>query len=153
MKTNYELIQEFHTAFNKIPDPEKPTQINRDMVILRAKLMFEEFKETLDEMGISLKREKDGSLKLVDKSDVPGFDPAIDLSKLSKELADLLYVVYGTAAAFGIPIDEVYQSVHVSNMSKLGPDGKPVYREDGKVLKGPNYQPPQIREIIDAHSK
>ncbi len=63
--------------------------------------------------------------------------------QIAKELADLLYVVYGTADAFGIDIDRVFEEVHRSNMSKLV-DGKPLKREDGKVLKGPNYTPPNL---------
>ncbi len=67
-----------------------------------------------------------------------------DLPDLAKELADLLYVVYDTSAAFGLDIDRVFAEVHSSNMSKLDADGKPIYREDGKVLKGPNYQSPNL---------
>lgn len=69
--------------------------------------------------------------------------------ELTKELADLLYVVYGMAVTFGLPIDEVFERVHRSNMSKLGDDGKPIYRDDGKVLKGPNYQPPKLDDLFD----
>jgi len=76
----------------------------------------------------------------------------VNVVNLAKELADLLYVVYGTAAAYGIPIDDVYREVHRSNMSKLGPDGKPIYREDGKVLKGPNYTPADIQKVLDGKS-
>ena len=68
--------------------------------------------------------------------------------KLTKELADLLYVTYGFAVTFGLPIDEVFERVHRSNMSKLGDDGKPVYREDGKVLKGPNYEKPNLEDLF-----
>lgn len=70
-----------------------------------------------------------------------------DLPPLAKELADLLYVVYDAAAAFGLDIDKVFAEVHSSNMSKLGSDGKPIYREDGKVLKGPNYTPPNLEWV------
>ena len=73
----------------------------------------------------------------------------IDKAALTKELADLLYVTYGFAVTFGLPIDEVFERVHRSNMSKLGDDGKPIYREDGKVLKGPNYQPPKLDDLFD----
>lgn len=59
-----------------------------------------------------------------------------------KELTDLLYVCYWTAAKIGIDVNEAFRRVHASNMSKLGPDGKPVKREDGKVLKGPATTPP-----------
>jgi predicted HAD superfamily Cof-like phosphohydrolase len=75
---------------------------------------------------------------------------AIDPKKLTKELADLLYIVYGTAVTFGLPLEEVFTEVHRSNMSKLGADGKPLYRADGKVLKGPNYQEPDLDRYFTA---
>ena len=65
-----------------------------------------------------------------------------------KELADLVYVGYQYAENMGWFLDEALDRVHKSNMSKLGEDGKPIYREDGKVLKGPNYQPPDLSDII-----
>ena len=67
---------------------------------------------------------------------------------LAKELTDLLYVCYWTAAKIGIDINEAFRRVHASNMSKLGPDGKPVKRGDGKVLKGPNYRAPDLSDIV-----
>lgn len=70
------------------------------------------------------------------------------LRRLLKELADLRYVVEGAAVTFGLPIDEAYTEVHRSNMSKLGPDGLPLYRADGKVLKGPNYREPDMERFI-----
>ena len=76
-------------------------------------------------------------------------DAPLDKAALTKELADILYVVYGFAVTFGLPIDEVFERVHRSNMSKLGDDGKPLYRDDGKVLKGPNYQPPKLDDLFD----
>ena len=71
-----------------------------------------------------------------------------DLAELAKELCDLVVVVVGTAVSFGIPFDECFAEVHRSNMSKLGADGKPIYNELGKVQKGPNYSPANLREII-----
>lgn len=67
---------------------------------------------------------------------------------LAKELTDLLYVCYWTAAKIGIDVNEAFRRVHASNMSKLGPDGKPVKREDGKVLKGPGYHAPDLSDIV-----
>lgn len=129
MKTNFELVKEFHAAFNKEPDPTTPTQLPLEKESLRLKLIQEEKNELFAEF---YKAPPNG----------------VDLANMAKELADLLYVVYGTAAAYGIPIDDVYREVHKSNMSKLGEDGKPIYREDGKVLKGPNYKAPDIESII-----
>ena len=65
-----------------------------------------------------------------------------------KELADLVYVCYQYAASQDWDLDEAMRRVHKSNMSKLGEDGKPIYRGDGKVLKGPNYTPPQLGDLI-----
>ena len=65
-----------------------------------------------------------------------------------KELADLVYVCYQYAANLGWDLDEAMHRVHESNMSKLDEYGKPVYREDGKVLKGPNYQPPNLEDLV-----
>jgi predicted HAD superfamily Cof-like phosphohydrolase len=65
-----------------------------------------------------------------------------------KELADLVYVCYQMAASQDWDQDEAMRRVHESNMSKLGEDGKPIYRADGKVLKGPNYKPPYLNDLI-----
>ena len=73
---------------------------------------------------------------------------ASDPAHLLKELADLVYVTYGFAATFGWNLDEAVRRVHASNMSKLGADGQPIYREDGKVLKGPNYEQPDLSDLV-----
>ena len=67
---------------------------------------------------------------------------------LLKELCDLQYVLSGFVVTFGLPFDEAFKRVHESNMSKLGPDGKPIYREDGKVLKGPTYKKPDLSDLV-----
>jgi NTP pyrophosphatase (non-canonical NTP hydrolase) len=105
----------------------------RDLLKMRTKLIEEETKEAAQE---TLWEDALGN-------------PVIDKAELTKELADLLYVTYGMAVTFGLPIDEVFERVHRSNMSKLGDDGKPIYREDGKVLKGPNYQPPDLTDLFE----
>ena len=69
-------------------------------------------------------------------------------SEALKELADLIYVCYQYAENMGWFLDEALDRVHQSNMSKLGEDGKPIYQEDGKVLKGPNYKPPSLTDLI-----
>lgn len=73
---------------------------------------------------------------------------AEDLLAVADGLADLLYVVFGTAVAYGIPIDRVFAEVHASNMSKLGQDGRPIIGEHGKRLKGPHYRPPDIAPLL-----
>ena len=71
-----------------------------------------------------------------------------DEAEQLKELADLVYVAYQMAASQDWDLDEAMRRVHQSNMSKLGEDGKPIYRADGKVLKGPNYKPPYLNDLI-----
>ena len=72
-----------------------------------------------------------------------------DLVEVADALADLLYVVYGAGAAFGINLDTCFHEVHSSNMSKLGKDGKPLYREDGKVMKGPDFREPDLESVLE----
>ena len=71
-----------------------------------------------------------------------------NLKEIADALTDILYVTYGMAHSFGIDIEECFREVHQSNMSKLGEDGKPIYREDGKVIKGPNYKPPNLKQYV-----
>ena len=69
-------------------------------------------------------------------------------SELLKELSDLVFVCYQFAATYNLDLDEALRRVYESNMSKLDEHGKPIYREDGKVLKGPNYQPPDLTHLF-----
>jgi len=71
-----------------------------------------------------------------------------DREAIAKELADLVYVAYGTALVYDIDLDEALRAVHDSNLTKLDDNGKPVLREDGKVLKGPNYKPPDMKGAL-----
>ncbi len=71
-----------------------------------------------------------------------------DLVEVADALADIVYVAFGTAHVYGIDLDAVLDAVHESNMSKLGADGAPVRRADGKVLKGPGYRPPAVRAAL-----
>jgi len=73
-----------------------------------------------------------------------------DIVGVADALADILYVTYGAGHAFGIDLDKCFKEVQRSNMSKLGEDGKPIYREDGKVLKGPNYSEPDLKSILQS---
>ena len=118
-------VQGFHRAFD-LPAPEHPTAVVPDEVRRsREELMREELRELTDAMM------------------------AEELVEIADGLADLLYVVFGTAVSYGIPIDQVFAEVHRSNMTKLGADGGPVIGEHGKRLKGPNYRPPQLRPLLD----
>lgn len=71
-----------------------------------------------------------------------------NLTEVADALTDILYVTYGAAAAFGFDIDECFAEVQRSNMSKLDENGKPLYREDGKIMKGPNYSEPDLENIV-----
>jgi predicted HAD superfamily Cof-like phosphohydrolase len=73
-----------------------------------------------------------------------------DLTEIADAITDILYVTYGAAHAFGIPIDDCFEEVQRSNMSKLGLDGKPMFRPDGKVLKGPNYSEPDLESVLQS---
>lgn len=97
---------------------------------MQRTLIVEEFKEFLD----------------AENQLLTGF--VVNATDTLKELADLVYVCYQYAENLGWDLDEALNRVHQSNMSKLGEDGEPVYREDGKVLKGPNYQPPNLSDLV-----
>jgi len=97
---------------------------------LQRTLIVEEFKEFLDAENQLIK----------------GY--VVNATDALKELADLVYVCYQYAENLGWDLDEALNRVHLSNMSKLGEDGNPIYREDGKVLKGPNYQPPNLSDLV-----
>jgi len=71
-----------------------------------------------------------------------------DLNEVADALTDILYVTYGAGHAFGINLDKCFNEVQSSNMSKLGQDGKPIYNENGKVLKGPNYFKPNLKKFV-----
>jgi predicted HAD superfamily Cof-like phosphohydrolase len=126
MKDKIKAVHEFHTAF-KLGIKKKPTaDIGEERNLLRYKLMREENEEYLEAANNN------------------------DLVEVADALGDMLYILCGTIIEHGMQdkIDEVFNEIQRSNMSKLGEDGKPIYREDGKVLKGPNYFKPNIGEIL-----
>lgn len=128
------VVREFHEAFG-LPAPTSPTAQDAATIRLRMRLINEEAEEVINELN-----------NLIYARDFGASDEV--LRRLLKELADLRYVVEGAAVTFGLPIDDAYEEVHRSNMSKLGEDGKPVYRHDNKVLKGPNYREPDMEQFI-----
>lgn len=75
------------------------------------------------------------------------------LVEIADALTDLLYVVYGAGHAYGIDLDKTFAEVHRSNMTKLGEDGKPIRREDGKVMKSSRYEPPKLEEIVHGNTE
>lgn len=122
-ETNFELAGDFMEAFGQevLDVPTWPDFSTRE---LRLELIREEYEE-LEEA--------------IENRDMTGVADA---------LTDLLYVIYGAGHAFGIDLDACYTEVHSSNMSKLGEDGRPLKREDGKVLKGPNFFEPELEMIL-----
>jgi predicted HAD superfamily Cof-like phosphohydrolase len=127
-KTNFERVKEFQETFglNMSDQPNLPAAGERD---LRIRLLEEEFNEYLDGEQNS------------------------DLVEIADALGDILYIAYGTAASYGIPLDEVFAEIHASNMSKLDENGQPIYRDDGKVLKSEKYFKPRIQDILDRHGR
>ena len=116
--------KEFRSKYNLKNSPTKKQRT------YQKNLIVEEFKEFLEAEGMLFRNNNQF--------------PAEAL----KELADLVYVCYQYAENMGWFLDEALDRVHQSNMSKLGEDGLPIYREDGKVLKGPNYAPPNLTDLI-----
>lgn len=124
MKSAYEQVRAFHKAFN-LYSPAHPILIRDELVALRIRLIDEE----LTEYQAAVNNE--------------------DLVEIADALADLAYVVIGTAVTHGLTrFDEIFNEVHRSNMSKLGPDGNPLMRADGKVLKSSLFTPPSLRPLI-----
>jgi predicted HAD superfamily Cof-like phosphohydrolase len=85
------------------------------------------------------------------KEELDEFEEAIkskNLKEVADSLTDILYVTYGAGHAFGINLDSCFEEVQKSNMSKAGKDGKPIYNEDGKVMKGPDYFEPDLEKFI-----
>tara|TARA_B100000700_G_scaffold210532_1_gene231454 strand:+ start:270 stop:641 length:372 start_codon:yes stop_codon:yes gene_type:complete len=86
------------------------------------------------------------------KEELDEFEEAIkgrNLTEVADSLTDILYVTYGAGIAFGIDLDKCFDEVQRSNMSKLGEDGKPIYNEHGKVMKGPKYFKPNLKKFIE----
>lgn len=122
-------VAEFHAAFG-LPASELPTSdIDPRLASLRIALLEEEAGEFVI---------------AAEKGDLVGIADA---------LADVVYVAYGTALTYGIDLDAMLREVHRSNMSKLGADGQPVVRDDGKVMKSDRYFPPAIGALLDAQGR
>lgn len=116
-------VRDFHTKMGRTDlNASKPNLPDQVVSTLRLALILEEYTELRES---------------VDKKDIVGVADA---------LGDLLYVVYGAAVTFGIDLEPVFNEIHRSNMTKEGAQA----REDGKILKGPNYTPPNLKPILDA---
>lgn len=117
------LVREFHLAFG-LDARATPTEVAPGLAAHRGELLAEEAAE-------------------VAEVSVEG-----PLDRLAHELADVVYVAYGTALVHGIDLDEVIAEIHRANMSKLGPDGQVARRADGKVLKGEHYRAPDVSAVL-----
>ena len=127
IKNELDAVQAFHEAF-KIGVNQKPTiEVSDKIKELRFNLMKEENEEYLEAVQNN------------------------DLVEVADALGDMLYILCGTILTHGMQhkITEVFEEIQRSNMSKLGEDRKPIYREDGKVMKGPNYFKPNIKAILN----
>ena len=121
--TNFEKVKEFMFTFGQ-EVKENPEFPNDNIVDLRIKLIEEELQELKDAIKNN------------------------DIVEVADALTDILVVTYGAGLAFGINLDKCFDEVHRSNMSKLSSEGKPIYNEYGKVMKGPNYSPPDLKKIV-----
>ena len=121
--TNFERVKKFMETFNQ-EIKEKAAFPNAKITALRVDLI----KEELNELKSAINQK--------------------DLKEVADALTDILYVTYGAGHAFGINLDKCFEEVQNSNMSKLGLDGKPIYNEKGKVMKGPNYFKPDLGKFV-----
>ncbi|MDO4880609.1 MAG: nucleoside triphosphate pyrophosphohydrolase family protein [Capnocytophaga sp.] len=126
MKRKLKAVEEFHNAFGLNVEPKPKADLPENIINLRFNLMKEENEEYLEAAQRG------------------------DLTEIADSLGDMLYVLCGTILEHGLQykIEEVFEEIHRSNMSKLGEDGKPLYREDGKVMKGAKYFKPNITKIL-----
>lgn len=127
MQNKIAAVHEFHAAFGLGIKNTATADLGEAKNLLRYKLMREENEEYLEAANDN------------------------DLVEVADALGDMLYILCGTIIEHGMQhkIEEVFNEIQRSNMSKLGADGKPIYREDGKVLKGPNYFKPDLQSILD----
>jgi predicted HAD superfamily Cof-like phosphohydrolase len=123
MKSNFELVKEFMITFGQ-ECKSSPTFPNEKIIALRESLIDEEFTEYQQ--------------AIMDR----------DIVDVADALTDMLYVIYGAGASFGIDLDACFKEVHASNMSKLDDDGKVLYREDGKIMKSSRYFEPDLTKIV-----
>ena len=122
--SNFEDVKTFMKTFGQMVRT-KPQFPNEETMQLRYDLI----KEELNELEQAMKTK--------------------DLKEVADALTDILYVTYGAGYAYGINLDKCFKEVQRANMSKLGKDGKPIYNDRGKVMKGPNYLPPNLKQFVE----
>lgn len=139
-----DLVRQFHETY-QIPIKESDPSLDSSRLNMRMGLIAEEFVELIQ----AVYGEK--SAKTIEEAYSQAFEldeEKRDVVEAADAMADLVYVIYGMALEMGIDLNAVLHEVQASNMSKLGVDGKPIYRQDGKVLKGPNFFQPDIKKAL-----
>ena len=128
LRETMDAVRQFHEAFEIRNAPGPEARPSAATIALRHRLMAEENEEYLEAAE------------------------AGDLVEVADALGDMLYILCGTILQHGMQdvIEDVFREIQRSNMSKLGADGRPIHREDGKVMKGPNYTPPALAPIVEA---
>jgi len=121
--SNFESVKKFMEIFGQ--EVKERAEFPNDKII---SLRYELIREELEELRGALEKK--------------------DIKEVADALTDILYVTYGAGHAFGIDLDKCFQEVQNSNMSKLGKDGKPIYNDMGKVMKGPNYFKPNLKKFV-----
>ena len=122
--SNFESVRKFMETFGQ-EVKEKANFPNEKITSLRYELI----KEELEELKEAIENK--------------------DIKEVADALTDILYVTYGAGHAFGVNLDKCFEEVQNSNMSKLGSDGKPIFNDKGKVMKGPNYFKPDLARFVD----
>ena len=121
--SNFESVKKFMKTFGQ--EVKEKAEFPSDKV---TSLRYDLIKEELEELGDAIRKK--------------------DIKEVADALTDILYVTYGAGHAFGINLDKCFAEVQSSNMSKLGEDGKPIFNEKGKVMKGPNYFKPNLNKFV-----
>ena len=121
--TNFESVRKFMETFGQ--EVKKKAEFPNDKI---TSLRYDLIKEELGELREAIEKK--------------------DIKEVADALTDILYVTYGAGHAFGINLDKCFEEVQKSNMSKFGADGKPIYNEKGKVMKGPNYFKPNLSKFV-----
>ncbi|MFZ1382588.1 MAG: nucleoside triphosphate pyrophosphohydrolase family protein [Scrofimicrobium sp.] len=144
------LVSEFHNVY-QMPDrvrDEEPSTLEYDRLDMRMGLIAEE----VSELFTAVYGQRAGDA-VAEAAAAVVDEGSRDIVETADALADLVYVIYGMALESGIDLDEVLAEVHSSNLSKLMPDGSVKRREDGKVLKGPNFRQPDVAGVLEERDR
>lgn len=144
-----DLVRDFHVAFGR-PVRETPDVGAPEERVLRVRLMLEEVLEFAKAAGVHVVDSAGRRVRGLEHLAIGASEfQEPDLVQMAHELADIQYVVAGTAVQLGIPLDACVEEVHAVNMRKLGPDGKPILDSNGKVLKPPEWVPADVGRVLE----